>query len=113
MPGMAIREFKCNLCAQGFTMLSGDLMYPEHNLCDECLKTVWELKDAALTLHVAECLAGDEFEGRKGLRSPDEQESLVDSIVDSIIQDITWHRGRWKRAEEAIQHREQERGAFE
>ena len=58
MPGLAVREFACSLCGRQFTMLSGDLMVPGPNVCDECLRVVWDLGEA-LERHVAECLARD------------------------------------------------------
>ncbi len=60
MPGMAVREFECTLCQQPFRLLSGDFFLPEPNVCDDCLRQVWELEREALEEHVAECLAGRE-----------------------------------------------------
>ena len=96
MPGMSIREFKCDLCDQLFTMPSGDLMVPEPNVCDDCLREVWEMEDEALTGHTAACLA------RRA-----EQAS-----VNSIVQYINTNREQWGQVEEAIRLREWARGAL-
>jgi hypothetical protein len=73
MPGLAVREFKCSLCQKPFTMLSGDLILPGPNICDDCLREVWELEGEVLVKHVAEC---------SGLQS--EEKALVNSIMQHI-----------------------------
>lgn len=96
MPGMSIREFKCDLCDQPFTMPSGDLMVREPNVCDDCLREVWELEDEALTEHTVACLA----------------RGAEQASVDSIVQYINTNREQWGQVEEAIRLREWARGAL-
>ncbi len=97
MPGMAVREFECSLCRQQFTLLSGDLILPEPNICDDCLRVVWELESEALMEHVVE---------RLGL--PNEGQSFVNNVV----QHIKRLKGQWGTADDLIRLREQERGTF-
>ena len=94
MVGLAVREFQCALCQKQFTLLSGDLMFPGPNICDECLGEVWGLEGEELAKHVAECLAGEE-------RIP----------VNSIVQHIRWHKEQWRSADEVVRDRERERRA--
>ena len=96
MPGMSIREFRCNLCDQPFTMPSGDLMVPEPNVCDDCLREVWDMEDEVLTKHTVACLA------------PGAEQASVNSIV----QCIKTHREQWGEVEEVIRLREWARGAL-
>jgi hypothetical protein len=98
MPGLAVREFECSLCHTPFTMLSGDLILPGPNICDDCLREIWELEGKVLVKHVAGCLGSQSEE--KGL-------------VHSVIQHIKWHRGQWRTAEDVIRDRERERGVLE
>ena len=97
MPGMAVREFACSLCQQPFTMLSGDLMLPGPNICDDCVRAVWDLEDEALMKHVA-----------RSLGSQNEDQSLVNNNV----QHIKGFKKRWETFDKLIQQREQERGFF-
>jgi hypothetical protein len=90
MPGMSIREFKCDLCDQPFRMPSGDLMVPQPNVCDDCLREIWDMADEALTEHVVACLA----RGTGGVS------------VDRIVQYINTNREQWKEVEEVIRLRE-------
>jgi hypothetical protein len=87
---MSIREFKCDLCDQPFTMSSGDLMVPQPNVCDECLREVWDMPDKALAEHTAACLAQ-----RAGQAS-----------VDDIVSYINANRERWAEVDEVIRLRE-------
>lgn len=91
MPGFMPREFECSLCQAPFTMLSGDLLLPEPNICDDCLKTVWQMADETLAHHVREQL---------GERNQDE------AWRNSIVQHIKWTREQWATAENAIRVRQ-------
>jgi hypothetical protein len=90
MPGMSVREFKCDLCDQPFRMPSGDLMVPGPNVCDDCLREVWDMADDALTEHVAACLA----------------RGAGQASVNDIVQYINTNREQWEEAEEVIRLRE-------
>ena len=92
MPGMSIKEFKCDLCDQLFTMSSGDLMVPTPNVCDECLREVWDFPDKALAEHAAACLARGEGAGQVS--------------VDDIVSYINTNREQWAEVEEVIRLRE-------
>ena len=35
-------------------MMSGDFIFPEPDLCEDCLKTVWEMDGEALAAYVTE-----------------------------------------------------------
>lgn len=59
MPGMALRDFNCTLCSETFEKMSGDLIIPEPDLCDDCLREVWEMDGDSLTAYVAERLPED------------------------------------------------------
>lgn len=96
MPGMSIREFRCDLCDQLFTMPSGDLMVPEPNVCDDCLREVWDMDDKALAQHIVGCLA----------------RGAGQVSVDRIVQYINTNREQWAEVEEAIRLREWARGAL-
>jgi hypothetical protein len=76
-------------------MLSGDLIIPGPNICNECLSQVWELEDEALSPYVAERLA-------------DEGEISVNNMIEYI----QGYKGHWKSAKEAIESREWFRGAL-
>ena len=99
MPGIALREFECTLCQDQFTLLSDDLMLPEPDICDECLRKVWPLEGEELANYVAERLACE----------PGEKETLVSTTV----QYITRYKEQWRSADEAIDSRERERGFLE
>jgi hypothetical protein len=51
MPIFTLRDFNCVFCQSTFEMLAGDIMIPEPDLCEDCLKEVWEMDDEALTIH--------------------------------------------------------------
>ena len=106
MPGMAVREFTCSLCRRQFTLLSGDLMLPGPNICDECLRVIWDLRDEALEKHVAECLAEHVTKTGEHLDPPSDERA----VWNTIVQHIKWHRKQWASAEEAIRDRERDRG---
>lgn len=91
MAFMAVREFKCTLCQQPFTLLSGDLM-PGPFFCDECLKAVWPLDDDLLRMHVADCI--------------EEGENIP---VDKILTNIKQFRDGGIGVEEIIERRERGR----
>jgi hypothetical protein len=78
-------------------MLSGDLILPGPNICDDCLREVWNLEGKELAKHIA---------GRLGLQS---EES---ALVHSVIQHVEWHRERWRAVEDVIRDREWERGSL-
>ena len=59
MPIMALRDFTCTLCPKTFEKMSGDLIIPQPDLCDDCLKQVWEMDGDALTAYVTERLPED------------------------------------------------------
>jgi hypothetical protein len=65
---MALRDFNCTLCPKTFERMSPDLIIPEPDLCDDCLREVWEMEGEALTAYVAEHL-------------PEEAEFSVEKIV--------------------------------
>ena len=56
MAGMTWREFKCSLCGQKMNRYSGDLMIPGPEICDNCLREVWEMDDNTLSSYVDVCL---------------------------------------------------------
>ncbi|KAA3664055.1 MAG: hypothetical protein DWQ04_07675 [Chloroflexi bacterium] len=97
MPIMAVREFKCSLCQQQFTLLSGDLILPGPYFCDNCLQAVWELENEALIKHVTNCLA------------PRNEDQL---FVHNIVQHIEGFKENWKTVDDLIRLREQQRGFF-
>jgi hypothetical protein len=92
MPGMSIKEFKCDLCDQPFTMSSGDLMVPQPNVCDDCLTEVWDMADEALAAHTAACLARGAGAGQFS--------------VEDIVSYINTNREQWAEVEEVIRLRE-------
>ncbi|MGD8456525.1 MAG: hypothetical protein PVF83_09085 [Anaerolineales bacterium] len=59
MPIMALREFNCTLCPKTFEKMSGDLIIPEPDLCDDCLREVWQMDGDALIAYIAERLPED------------------------------------------------------
>ena len=59
MAFMAVRDFKCTLCHQQFTLLAGDLT-PGPFFCDQCIREVWLLEDDMLKKHVVNCLEDGE-----------------------------------------------------
>ena len=91
MAFMAVRDFKCTLCQQQFTLLAGDLM-PGPFFCDECLREVWLLKDDMLKKHVENCLV--------------DRENIP---VDKIITNIEQFKSGGIGIEEIIEQRERER----
>jgi hypothetical protein len=59
-------------------MMSGDLIVPEPDLCDDCLKEVWELDGEALTAYVTE-------------RIPEDAIFSVESVIQQI-NDLSCYR---------------------
>ena len=99
MPGIAMREFRCNLCRRPFLMLSGDLMFPQPRVCDDCLRAVWDMEDADLTAHVEECFARGDATRAGDDRSPGDDMISVADVVGLIMA----QRQQWGTAEEAIE----------
>ena len=95
MAFMTVREFECTLCRKKFNLLAGDLLLFEPDLCDECLREIWQLEGEELVKYVTE-------------RWPDEEKLPMDSIFQYIKQ----FKERWPSAEEATRDREQQRKAF-
>jgi len=108
MVGLAVREFQCALCQQQFTLLSGDLIVPESNICDDCLRVMWAMDDQALAEHVRGCLARDKLPAGERPDSQGEEKALVNGIMQSIKR----YREQWGEIEGALGHREQGRRAF-
>ena len=59
MPVMALRNFNCILCSKSFEKMTPDFIVPEPDLCDDCLREVWEMDGDDLTAYVAERLPED------------------------------------------------------
>jgi len=108
MVGIALREFQCTLCRAQFTRLAGDLMVPSPNLCDACLRVVWEMDDATLAAHISRCLTENVSGPERGYAPYGGQQALEESTM----RYVQWHRERWARAEEAISVRERERRSW-
>ena len=50
--GMAVRDFECLLCGKPFSRFCGDLIVPEHQVCDECLAEVSHLHGRELWAYI-------------------------------------------------------------
>jgi hypothetical protein len=95
MSFIMVRDFKCSLCQQQFSLLAGDLM-PGPFFCDDCLREVWSLEDEKLKKHVANCL--------------DEKENIP---FERIILNIQQYKRGEMGIEEIIAQRERQRnGSF-
>lgn len=96
MPGLVLREFDCTFCGQRFSLLSGDLILPGPELCDDCLREVCALEGEDLEQYVGRCVAdGDP------------------ALVDSISTYLERHRTRYADVEGVIHNRDSDRRAFE
>ena len=96
MPGLAVRAFDCTLCGQRFSLLSGDLILPGPELCDDCLRAVWALEGEDLEQYVGQCVADAD-----------------PALVDSVRTYLAGYRTRYADVEEAIHNRDSGRRAFE
>jgi hypothetical protein len=88
MPIMALRDFDCILCQSSFEKMSGDLIIPQPDLCDDCLKEVWEMDGDALTAYVAEHLPED-----------------AQFSVEKVVQNTQWIQESAESVEQAIENR--------
>ena len=105
MPGMALRTFECTLCEQSFTRMSGDLILPGPEICDDCIRDTWALEGEALQAHVEERLSQNPRLAEH-LASPDGRAALVSSTAECIL---GLRRG-FASADEALAERETWRG---
>ena len=109
MPIMALRNFECTLCQRSFTLLSGDLILPGPNICDECLLALWELESDALTKHISACLKENASRPKEHLESHSKEQELLNSTVRLFQQ----YKEQWHSAQEIIKDREQWRGPWQ
>jgi len=105
MPGIALREFECMLCQRQFTLLSGDLILPGPDFCDDCLKELWGLESDTLVERISGYLGKNASQREK---DPESRQALVNETVECIQR----FREQGSSVEEAIQNREQGRRAF-
>ncbi len=54
---MATRDINCLLCQRHFLRMTADAIFPDEQICDECLAELGQLDGEALKKHVAEQLA--------------------------------------------------------
>lgn len=71
---MANREFDCLLCERHFSRMTADAIFLEEQICDECLKELWQLNKAARRECVSRQLA------KRGPQSEDFANRLLESI---------------------------------
>ena len=85
MPVMALRDFNCTLCPKTFEKISPDLIIPGPDLCDDCLKAVWEMEGDALTAYITERLPEDaKFTVEKIVRHTQSIRENADSAEQAI-----------------------------
>jgi hypothetical protein len=108
LAGIAVRQLECILCQRSFSMLAGDLIVPEANICDDCLREVWDMDERSLLEHVKNCLSkGEIWEGEA------DGSSMVDmKLVSRIVNNIKGSVGQGGRVEELIRQREVDRQIF-
>ena len=95
MPGLVLREFDCTFCGQRFSLLSGDLILPGPELCDDCLREVWALKGEDLEQCVSRCAV-----------------DAGPALVDDVRAYLQGYRARYAKVEEVIYIRDSEQRAF-
>lgn len=45
MSWAALREMSCTLCGSAFVMRSGEMVHPADQVCDPCIRTLWDRLD--------------------------------------------------------------------
>ncbi len=89
MVGMGLREFECTLCGNKFEQMSGDLMIPGPEICEECLREVWDMEDTALKQYVSTRL----------------KEHKREEMIESMLQHIQWYKDTYTSVDEVLQSR--------
>ena len=88
MPVVALHEFNCILCQQTFELMFGDVIFPIPEMCEDCLREVWEMDEKALTAYVAKRLPEDAM-----------------FPVEKIVQHTQMIQANSESAEQAIENR--------
>ena len=89
MVGIGLRDFECSLCDKTFERMSGDLMVPGPEICEDCLQVVWDMDEAAKTQYVTDRLV----------------ERQREEIIQKILEIIQWNKERYTSVDAVIKNR--------
>jgi hypothetical protein len=108
LAGLAVRQLECILCKQPFTLLTGDLIVAEDNICDNCLREIWNLDEYSLQEHLKQRLSKNELPPGKAVNLSVNDIRQINRIGHNVKEYVS----RWGKVDELIRQRELDRQMF-